>query len=443
MKNKNKSNDDITDKFINEIEDNNLFIPNKPKLDLTNYYKLIDDITKKQTFSSCKKCKIQEFPLLDLIIVIFFSITFYLLFLTVILTGNSIFYFILIYFIGLIVQVKVFPIPCNYNSKIEFENDIYKLLKSSAEISLTKYKKITCNYPGKYIFDITGDINIPKDIKFVKFGNIQYYVDEGIVDFKKHFDTLYGKSKLKKKLMCDDKQFSLSNLYYDLSSDNNYYSITIKTRILSFLLLEWIEAIYYNYFSSNCIIIYPAKLISKQNNVYAETKINIHGNVIENKYYVVSKNDTEQSENLEQEYLNNLKNIKEKKEKEKEEKRKEMERKQIEKERRLERQRDRENNTEILCNYKTNNFNITFKKIYDEVYAYLVVYQKNKNIKKEIDLGEYEEYAEEEIIDKEGNSVTYYPKGKDIKIEFINFEYKYIIKIGTIFSESYYYYSNS
>jgi hypothetical protein len=48
-----------------------------------------------------------------------------------------------------------------------------------------------------------------------------------------------------------------------------------------------------------------------------------------------------------------------------------------------------------------------------------------------------------EIIDKEGNSVTYYPKGKDIKIEFINFEYKYIIKIGTIFSESYYYYSNS
>ena len=96
-----------------------------------------------------------------------------------------------------------------------------------------------------------------------------------------------------------------------------------------------------------------------------------------------------------------------------------------------------------MCNYKTNNFNITFKKIYDEVYAYLVVYQKNKNIKKEIDLGEYEEYAEEEIIDKEGNSVTYYPKGKDIKIEFINFEYKYIIKIGTIFSESYYYYSNS
>ena len=107
MKNKNKSNDDIIDKFNNEIEDNNLFIPNKPKLDLTNYYKLIDDITKNHKFSSCQKCKIQEFPLLDLIIVIFFSITFYLLFLTVILTGNSIFYFILIYFIGLIVQVKM------------------------------------------------------------------------------------------------------------------------------------------------------------------------------------------------------------------------------------------------------------------------------------------------------------------------------------------------
>ena len=75
--------------------------------------------------------------------------------------------------------------------------------------------------------------------------------------------------------------------------------------------------------------------------------------------------------------------------------------------------------------------------MYNEVKLFLRVYEK-KIFRKEIKLGLYDPEIEEELED-DGNIIVLYPRGYDIKIQVIYQEYKYIIKIGTIFSQAFNY----
>ena len=102
-------------------------------------------------------------------------------------------------------------------------------------------------------------------------------------------------------------------------------------------------------------------------------------------------------------------------------------------------ERKLEENTEILSKFKDkNNFEITVKRIYNNVKIELEIYQDGKIENKIIDVGEYEPEAEE-YEEVEGNCNIYYPRGKDIKIQVTYYERKYTIKIGTLFTNSYYY----
>ena len=103
------------------------------------YFKLVNGVlSKKKNFLSAEISKVQEFSIVDIIIMILFCITFYLLLITVIVTGDaiSIVFLILIYIIGSLIQLSIVPIPMFYYSRLEFESDLSKLLNSSVRISL-------------------------------------------------------------------------------------------------------------------------------------------------------------------------------------------------------------------------------------------------------------------------------------------------------------------
>ena len=51
-------------------------------------------------------------------------------------------------------------------------------------------------YPIKYINDITGTINIPNDIKFVKIQKFQLYFDKDFAEFKEKYEDLHGNNYL-------------------------------------------------------------------------------------------------------------------------------------------------------------------------------------------------------------------------------------------------------
>lgn len=170
--------------------------------------------------------------------------------------------------------------------------------------------------------------------------------------------------------------------------------------------MQWIFALYDKYKSTKCVIFAPAKLISSSKN-NSVTDIYIHGKKI----------------NFERNFYMNFGSSKE------------INRiiKLYNKERKL------EENTEILSKFKDkNNFEITVKRIYNNVKIELEIYQDGKIENKIIDVGEYEPEAEEYEED-EGNCNIYYPRGKDIKIQVTYYERKYTIKVGTLFTNSYYY----
>lgn len=422
----------LEDNIVEPLDINNYnkgFVSNKLPDDIkNNYYKLINGgLQKKKNFISSKISDLQEVSILDIIICFFFSLSFYILLAAAILTGDktAIIYLIIVYLLGTIIQIYIVPIPCLYFSKMEFDENMKRLFNSTVHISL-KSKKDAIEYPIKYISDITGEINIPKNIEYVKIGRIQYYFEEDFLTFTKQYKSIIGNYTVSKKLSYKNEPIKNIYLYYALNSVSNAYSINMINRILCLMLLQWISALYNKLKPKKCVIIYPAKLITT-NLKNSNTNINVHGKVINIESYIYANMQSEKADKLREDYTKKMNDIAEKKRQ-----------KEKEKERISEQKRKLRENTEVLSSWDNINYYIKVQKVYDNVEVKLEIYYNDKTIKKKIDVGNYEPDAEEREED-EGNSSIYYPRGKDIKIEVINYERKYTVKIGNKFTASYFY----
>ena len=192
------------------------------------------------------------------------------------------------------------------------------------------------------------------------------------------------------------------------------HPVNCLTIILSILFLQWIQALFY-YLRWKVIYINPIKLVTENYRSDSITEIEIHGRKFKGEKYIKKEiNDktlVEMKKRLkkieENQKIMEQKKLKEERLKEKE---REKERKR-EEEWEKKRKRDKEN-TQILIEYKTNNYCLEIEKFYDDVYLNLTVKQRTEYDKKErIKLGEYEEYYEGKNPKRNGNITTYYPPG--------------------------------
>ena len=257
-----------------DVNSNNKgFISNKlPEEIKNNYYKLINGgLQKKKNLISAKVEDLQNYPILDIGVCIIFSIAFYLLLAASLLTADktAILYLFIVYLIGTLVQVFLIPIPYIYYSRMEFDENIKKLFNSTVNIKLLSKRKRKGNdidYPIKYISDMTGEINIPKNLEYVRIGRIQCYFDEDFLSFTKAYKSMIGNYTISKKLFYNNEQLNSIYNTYSLNSISNIYAITMLNKILCFLLLQWIQALMNKLKPQKCVIIYPVKLMTKNQN---------------------------------------------------------------------------------------------------------------------------------------------------------------------------------
>ncbi len=101
------------------------FVLNKlPENIKNNQYKLINGgLQKGKNLISANISDLEDLPILDLIICLIFSVSFYVLLAAVIVTEDkiAIVYLIIVYFLGSIIQIYIVPIPHLYYSKMEFD----------------------------------------------------------------------------------------------------------------------------------------------------------------------------------------------------------------------------------------------------------------------------------------------------------------------------------
>lgn len=410
------------------------FVSNKLSEEIkNNYYKLINgSLQKKKNFISAKVDGVQNYSILDIIICIIFCITFYLLLAAAILTSDktAIIYLIIIYILGTLVQTSVIPDPYYFYSRMEFDENMKKLFNSTVNIKLSSKsstkKKNEIDYPIKYISDITGEVNVPNNIQYVRIGRIQYYFDEDFLTFTKQYKSIVGNYIVLKKLFYNNEPFKSIYNTYAVNSTSSVYSINIINTILCLLLLQWIQAVFSKISPKKCVTIYPVKLITI-NQKSSNTNVIVHGKKINTQEYIYANIQSEKADKLSEDYNKKMNDIAEKKRQKEERERQAKEEK-----------RKLRENTTFLSSWDNANYYIKVIKVYDEVKVKLEIYYNDKTIKKTINVGSYEPDAEESEED-DGNSNIYYPKGKDIKIEVVNYERKYTIKVGTKFTASYFY----
>lgn len=137
---------------------------------------------------------LEDLSILDIIICLIFSVSFYVLLAAVIVTADkiAIVYLIIVYLLGSIIQIYIVPIPYLHHSKMEFDENMKRLFNSIVHINLTSRTKSNIEYPIKYISDITGEINIPENIEYVKIGRIQYYFEEDFLTSTKQYKSIMG-----------------------------------------------------------------------------------------------------------------------------------------------------------------------------------------------------------------------------------------------------------
>ena len=468
--------------FNPPIKENDEFVKNKLSYEFQrNYYKFRYLLANKyalrvkkdsrlfyliyyddKNFLEAKLDKLPYFGVKGIIAMIIFSITFYLLLINIIITGDttSIVLIVFIYLLGSIIQlIYIVPIPMYYYSRSDLESDLPKLLNCDVNVSL--YSPITSKenlkiknliqYPGNYIFDITGKINIPKSVNYIKIdSHIQYYFAPKFRDFQEKFE----KSRRNGIGIVPDTEITLEykgiplelDRIYNINSSRSGYSITYLDRILCLLLLEWVYILLFKCFKPNIVTIYLAKLILKKNNFKSTTNITIHGKLFKAKDFVhlnIDSTDADELEKEHREHKNKLEEIERKKRQEELKKEREREKKwQKEKKIREQKEREIEANTEELKKLRNNNYLLVVKRVYNDVFAHLTVYNKKKNFHEQINLGEYNPELEEEYED-EGDTIVLYPRGTDTKIQIIIQGTKYIVKIGAQFTGTYYLYDHS
>lgn len=448
-----KENEDnnFVEVFNVEMEESKEFIVNKlPKEISRKYFKLKNNklVSEENFFESAKISKMQSFSRLMIFFCLLFSITFYLLLISVILTHKAwlIAFFILDYLVALFLQLAIVPSPRNFKSKLEFGAMLNKILESEARIGLCQKSKDKVlnafSYPGKYNTDITGKINIPKSIHYAKIGKVQYYTEKDYYTFEDKYMSLFGNYNYRLFLSFNNTRLNEFHDIYSLKYNTNSSSINLIIRICYFLLLQPIYAMIYAASPEKCVTIYPAKLITQEFALNSHTCINVHGNIFKPEQYKIIE--IKKQELFEKKYNKHLEiENKKKEEREKEykieEEKKKKKRMEEEEERirREQRQKEIKENTKTLSYFYNNNYSIKVYKVYNTVHLDLYVEQDEDDFHFERTLGNYDSSCVEKIEDQ-GNSTLYYPNGYDIKIQVFYFERKFTIKIGTEFTRSFY-----
>ena len=448
-------------------------IPKILKNNMNKYKKLNDQ---KQFFSSKTEKFSIKYGYCHIVLNFFFSFTFYFLLLTSILTIKvmTIILTIIIYILGEIIQISIIPNLFKYKSKLDFESEMNRILNGYSMITFHKEKRNqnSFQYPCRYTIDVTGEINIPKKINFVKIGEIQFFVEKKDFDnFDEKYITLYKKNIFIKdyyiktfyntSLFYDNKELILyHSSFYNLNSNSEGYSINFVIKFLSIFLLQWIYALISLLKKEEFVIIYPAKLITINDIQESPTKIVVHGNELNHEKYITGPIGLEDLTKLEKEYeeykkkekieLKRRKKKREEKQKKIEEKERiEREKEEEEKRKREEEERKREEeerlkreNTKTLSRFSDNNYSIRVYRVYEDVYLDLFVWQKDEDsYHDEMYLGKLNTNIKEERNHlPQNNSYLYTPNGFDIKIQITHYEYRYNISIGEKFNRSFRYY---
>ena len=134
----------------------------------------------------------------------------------------------------------IVPAPQFYKSRIEFYENIRELLYSKIHIEFSSNKDDNIiEYPIKYINDITGTINIPKYVKYVKIEKLQIYVDENFFNFIKQYQFIKGSYNIdygiyNNYLKDDDFKIDENPIYttYNVFSNSSGYSINVYRSII-------------------------------------------------------------------------------------------------------------------------------------------------------------------------------------------------------------------
>ena len=455
--NENEENEENEDKEVNELN-------NYENINTENNYNqnsYIDIYGRKCTNFINTKIKSlyihdeeeEEVSIILIVISIIFSISFYIILISAIITKREkdlIVYTIIFYLFAFIFNMSIFlrnPKDFSFLAYSSFKEYLAKIINAKFWIVLDSgNENDELIHYGNFIYDITGEINIPNHIKYVKFDSVKVLLKEcdynnfkDIADKFKYINK-HGEFYFNRKVILTNDIFILSFWNYQIIKN------IIKT-ILSILLLQWINAIIF----LNCqkskkevLIINFFKLLSLSDDLPLNpTKIIVHDKKldIQNKIITIQENKgnllKEKINSLYQEVLDREKE--EKEEREKEEKRirkkKEKERKKREEEEKIREEKELEikNNTTLLSKLENNHFEIKVYKIYDDVKLQIFFVSRYRDIDKI--LGKYDPNAEEEIINMEGNScIIFYPNGFNIKIEIHFYEYNYTIQIGNDFN---------
>jgi len=415
------------------LEDFDKFKENKCPIDLkTNEYfksKFQFGKVSKKKFDPSIVEPVNNISVLAILLSFIYSFSFYILLLTFLLTYNTkiLIFLIIVYILGTLFQFIVIPNPNYFKTKSDFETDINKILNSYVIIRLTNGKKTKkATYQAKYTIDITGSINIPKDINYVKIKGIQLYSKKDLNNLIKDFQMVNKSCKIDYKLMYNDEEINLLEMTYAINQKNCTYSINCFHTLYSILLIQWIYALFDILVKSKkCIRLFPAKLITN-NFISSPSKFIVQGQKYEiNSYVMVPIESNEEFDNDLAEFLRKKKEKEEREKKRKEEK--------------AERERKRKENTKLLSKFKNgDNYVIKVKKIYDDVFLRFDAYTPKRHTWYETELGPYDKNAEERIVRGE-KVTTYYPEGYDIRIEVIRGLYSYTVSIGDEYTENFEY----
>ena len=419
----------VQDKITTSFTENKLLIDKKDYDKLKYYFGKVS----KKTFdkSTIKYIYPNNFAIIFFCVLSgFFSFSFYLCLLTFVLTFQFIFllYSFILYILGTVVQLFTIPQPKTYLTREEFDDKIKKILNCSVPIKLLKSKnEKSAMFQAKYTNDITGVINIPNDVKYVKISGIQLYSNKNELNkLIKNFEWVYKSVKVDYKLMYENEVINNFKHIYALDSTVDLYSINFFNRITAILLIHWVYALYTSFIANKKYLdLYPAKLLSEEESDL-KTQFSVHGKNIDILPNIVVP--LESNEEFERDYEEYEREVERKKEEEKERLRKKRE-----KEAELKR------NTKVLSIFKnSDNFKIKVTKVYSSVNLRLDAYTPDRHHWYTSYLGEYDENIDEKIETKDKMTI-YRPKGIDVRIEVIRSVYSYTISIGDDFSENYSY----
>jgi hypothetical protein len=373
-----------------------------------------------KSFKPAKRCRTKNnHLLLNIFIPIFLCIIFYLLITLVILTRDlpTIIYACIMYVLASLVQLFTFPDVVIYDSKEEFGDYLKKVLNCQVRIGI-KFQKKTIEIPVEYTTDITEKIEIPKSINIVKIEKeFQYFYDSGIKELLLKCKTTYGDIYTDMLIFShsyENEKIIRKEMSIWVNSNGKTNNMNFMSRILSLLLLHWIKTIYIMCSSKfNYVSIIPAKLLTTRFAIPSPTKLNIYGTIYKPDKDCVEGQISEKAQNsmntLENDYDSQMRNIQYEKER---------------KERKRKREEDRENNTEILSDFSTNNYTFEILKIYDEVYA-RIKFPRYKEMKHYI--GKYNPEIKQEYLDY-GKETVVIPNGFDVKICIMTHNYDIDIK---------------